>query len=73
MMYKTDENGEYRATEKWVDAWTSQAPGFARCELREYADGAMRVHRDDAIYLVDSPEYVLQHALLLLANKHFGI
>ena len=72
-MYQKDEFGEYRVTEKWIDAWVSQAPGFAKCELREYADGKMRVNRSEAIYLADAPEYVLQHSLLLLANKHFGI
>ena len=64
---------KYRVVGKWIDAWVSQSPGFAKMELREYADGQLRVDRGDAIYLDEAPEYSMAHALLLMANKKLGV
>lgn len=75
-MYKKDEHGEYRQTNRWVDAWGGggAVPGWSICEVREYANGKTRVHRGEARYLHEhpSPEIYALHAVYMSARKGLG-
>lgn len=54
-MYKSDQHGEYKCAHKWIRAWGGglYVGGFNLYELREYADGEMRVHSGEPMYVKD--------------------
>lgn len=72
MIYKKDERGEYRATDRWIDAWTGEHgfPGYCLCELREYADGRSMVWRSEARYLNDHDQDALAHNIYLRTRAY---
>lgn len=71
-MFHNDSRGEYRVTDRWVDAWDSPVAGWCVCELRDYADGTTRVHRYEPTYVHTSPEYAALHAIYLRAARALG-
>ena len=53
----SDQRGEYRVTDRYVDTWSGAHAGYCVQEVREYWDGAgptaPRVVAGDAVYLHD--------------------
>jgi hypothetical protein len=77
MTYKTDDHGEYRTTYRWVDAWPGDGavyvPGWCVCEVREYADGKVRVWTGKPTYTKDAYSAVVTlHAIYLHCAKELG-
>lgn len=75
-MYKTDDRGEYRRTERWARAWADRGlyvAGFSICELREYADGTSRVHVSEPTYIHEKPELGFVHSVYMQAQKELGV
>ena len=72
-MYPSDEYGLYKSGVSWVDAWGGGGPyvsGYCVCELREYEDGKIRVHRSKSFYIKDRPKDEEMHAIFMIAQKY---
>lgn len=72
-MYKTDQHGEYRRGYQWIDAWKDGMPGWCICELREYSNGDVRVHRGEPTYVSEAPQFQAVHAIYLQAARALGL
>ena len=75
LMYRQDERGTYCCPAKWVEAWSGEGgavAGWCVCEVREYADGTMRVHQGEAQHLSDKPDRAAMHAIYLIASRALG-
>lgn len=75
-MYQTDEHGEYRMTERFVSAHAGGGPYVANwtvCEVREYADGKMRVHREPIRYGSDEPALAATLEIYMITARELGL
>ena len=73
-MYEKDGNGrEYRVIDKFIRAWSSQAPGWTICEVRQYANGSVVVCSITTNYVKENPDKAALHAIYVQAATGLGL